>query len=31
MIAPRVVRLVTHHDIDDQGLERAVAALATAP
>ncbi len=30
-IAPDIVRLVTHHDVDDAGLERAVAALATAP
>jgi threonine aldolase len=30
-IAPHTVRLVTHHDVDDAGLERAVAALAGAP
>ncbi|MGI8685424.1 MAG: threonine aldolase family protein [Acidimicrobiales bacterium] len=30
-IAPGVVRLVTHHDVDDAGIDRAVAALATAP
>jgi threonine aldolase len=30
-IAPGVLRLVTHHDVDDEGLERAVAALAGAP
>jgi threonine aldolase len=30
-IAPGVMRLVTHHDVDDEGLERAVAALAAAP
>jgi threonine aldolase len=30
-IAPQTVRLVTHHDIDDAGLERALAALAGAP
>ncbi len=30
-IAPGVLRLVTHHDVDDAGLERAVKALATAP
>ncbi len=30
-IAPAVVRLVTHHDVDDDGLERAVKALAAAP
>lgn len=29
-IAPGVVRLVTHHDVDDDGLERAVAALGAA-
>ncbi|HVL06589.1 MAG TPA: GntG family PLP-dependent aldolase [Acidimicrobiales bacterium] len=30
-IAPGVMRVVTHHDVDDEGLERAVAALAGAP
>jgi threonine aldolase len=30
-IAPRIVRLVTHHDVDDAGLARAVEALAGAP
>lgn len=30
-IAPDVMRLVTHHDVDDEGLERALAALKTAP
>ncbi|MFN2606268.1 MAG: low specificity L-threonine aldolase [Acidimicrobiales bacterium] len=30
-IAPGVVRLVTHHDVDDEGLGRAVAALRAAP
>ena len=30
-IAPGVVRLVTHHDVDDEGLALAVAALAEAP
>jgi threonine aldolase len=30
-IAPGVLRLVTHHDVDDAGLERAVKALAAAP
>jgi threonine aldolase len=29
-IAPRVVRLVTHKDVDDEGLARAVEALASA-
>ncbi len=31
MIDPGVVRLVTHHDVDDAGLERALGALAAAP
>jgi threonine aldolase len=30
-IAPGVVRFVTHHDVDDGGIERALAALAGAP
>jgi threonine aldolase len=30
-IAPGVVRLVTHHDVDDTGVERAVKAVASAP
>jgi threonine aldolase len=30
-IAPGVLRLVTHHDVDDAGVERAVKALASAP
>ncbi|HET7489072.1 MAG TPA: GntG family PLP-dependent aldolase [Acidimicrobiales bacterium] len=30
-IAPGVVRLVTHHDVDDAGVERACAAVAHAP
>jgi hypothetical protein len=30
-IAPGVVRLVTHHDVDDDDLERARKALASAP
>jgi threonine aldolase len=30
-IAPHIVRLVTHHDVDDAGIERAVAAVAGAP
>ncbi|HMK63687.1 MAG TPA: GntG family PLP-dependent aldolase [Acidimicrobiales bacterium] len=29
-IAPGVVRLVTHHDVDDAGIERALKALASA-
>ena len=30
-IAPGVLRLVTHVDVDDDGIERAVKALSTAP
>ena len=30
-IAPGVVRFVTHHDVDDAGVERAAKALAGAP
>jgi threonine aldolase len=30
-IAPRIVRLMTHVDIDDDGVEQARKALATAP
>lgn len=30
-IAPGVVRLVTHHDVDDEGVDRACKALASAP
>ena len=30
-IAPGVLRLVTHHDVDDAGIERAVKAVAGAP
>lgn len=30
-ISPGIVRLVTHHDLDDDGLERAEKALASAP
>lgn len=30
-IAPGVVRLMTHLDVDDHGVDRAVAALADAP
>jgi threonine aldolase len=29
-IAPGVVRLVTHHDVDDAGVDRALKALSTA-
>jgi threonine aldolase len=30
-IAPDTMRFVTHHDVDDAGLERAMGALADAP
>jgi threonine aldolase len=30
-IAPGTVRLVTHHDVDDAGVTRAIAALEDAP
>jgi threonine aldolase len=30
-LAPGVVRLVTHHDVDDAGAERAALALRSAP
>ena len=30
-VAPRTLRLVTHHDVDDAGVDRAVAAIATSP
>jgi len=30
-IAAGVVRLMTHHDVDDDGVERAMKALASAP
>ncbi len=30
-IAPWTLRIVTHNDVDDAGVETAVAALATAP
>ncbi len=30
-IAPGVLRMVTHHDVDDEGVERACKALAGAP
>jgi len=30
-IAPGVLRIVTHHDVDDEGVERACKALASAP
>jgi threonine aldolase len=31
VIAPARVRLVTHRDVDDAGIERALTALADAP
>jgi threonine aldolase len=30
-IAPGIVRLMTHRDVDDEGVERAAAVLAKAP
>ena len=30
-IAPGIVRLVTHHDVDDTGVEQGAKALASAP
>ncbi|MCA1692087.1 MAG: aminotransferase class I/II-fold pyridoxal phosphate-dependent enzyme [Actinobacteria bacterium] len=30
-IAPATVRLMTHHDVDDAGVERAMKALAASP
>jgi threonine aldolase len=30
-IAPRTVRMVTHHDVDANGIARACRALADAP
>jgi threonine aldolase len=30
-IAPSMIRLVTHHDVDDDGIEQARKALASAP
>jgi threonine aldolase len=30
-IAPDVVRLVTHNDVDDAGLDRALLAISSAP
>ncbi|MGH9083268.1 MAG: threonine aldolase family protein [Acidimicrobiales bacterium] len=31
VVGPGLVRLVTHHDVDDTGIERALTALASAP
>jgi threonine aldolase len=30
-ISPGIVRLMTHHDVSDAGIERAIAAVAGAP
>jgi threonine aldolase len=30
-VAPRVVRLMTHHDVGDEAIERATKALSGAP
>jgi threonine aldolase len=30
-IAPHTVRMVTHHDVDEDGIDRTCRALATAP
>jgi threonine aldolase len=30
-VAPRMVRLMTHHDVDDDAIERAAKALSSAP
>jgi threonine aldolase len=30
-VAPSMIRLVTHHDVDDDGIEQARKALASAP
>ena len=30
-VAPGIVRFVTHHDVDDEGIERALVVLADAP
>jgi threonine aldolase len=30
-VGPGRLRLVTHHDVDDAGVERALAAISTAP
>lgn len=30
-VAPRTLRFVTHHDVDDAGIDRAVAAIAACP
>jgi len=30
-VGPRLLRLVTHHDVDDAGIDRACAAIASSP
>jgi threonine aldolase len=30
-VAPRTLRLVTHHDVDDDAVDRACAAIASSP
>jgi threonine aldolase len=30
-IAPGVLRMVTHHDVDDDAVERAIKAVASSP
>jgi hypothetical protein len=30
-VGPGMLRLVTHHDVDDAGLERALSAIGDAP
>ena len=30
-VAPRTLRLVTHHDVDDEGVARTCAAIASSP
>jgi hypothetical protein len=30
-IAPGLIRLMTHHDVDDAGIEQAKRAVAGAP
>lgn len=30
-VAPRALRFVTHHDVDDDGVARAIAAIASCP
>jgi threonine aldolase len=30
-LGPRLIRFVTHLDVDDAGIDRAVAAIGKAP